>query len=710
MPSTLESERLDPSEELDTNEMLDKFKNDIINDADDLSEQRDRANAAMRFLSVPGGQWEEFLETEFGGRTKLEFDLVSDFVNRFLGEWDLNRVGVIFKPSDAKTSDKDAEMLNGIFRADFKDNDGKLSLDNAVDEDATCGYGCLKVATRFIDNEDPTNDLQRIEFRPITNAYNMVIWDRAAKWINKKDARWCHVLEPFTRDSFEEVYPDEEAISAYEPHTRSFNDFTTRTKEQIYIATRYEIVRKKEPFFIYSNLRTGQIEAYNEDDHELIKDELRKDKFRKKIREREMIRQKVMKSVFSGEKFLMKPKRIPGKYIPIVPFYAYRRYVDGSERFHGLVLKLMDPQRLYNMQMSQLAESSASSNQDMPIFFPEQVEGLESLWAESPHNKPYRLINPQLDNDGKIILTGPVATLPAPRLPEATARLLEMVPKHIQQVTGGAPQDTLDPDASGKAIQALIKRENMKTYTINDNIINSVEWMGEIYQSIASEIYDSKRIMRTIGQDGTESQVQLFKEMQDEKTGALIQGNTLRGRKFKAYPDTGPQYETLREQTVEDLKGMMKLMIDAGQAGAKYVPLMATMMLENMSGVGLTSLKKMVRQDMILQGLQDPETDEEKAMVAQVQQQAQQPDPQQQLMEAAAQQQISEAQKFQSEARNLDSKSIDNLAAARKKVAETRKILSEVGNEQKKTLGNMLTEQLKLNEQRAARLPFGPSQ
>lgn len=709
MPSTLESERPDPSDELDANEMLDKFKRDIINDADDLSEQRDKANADFRFINVTGGMWEDFLESQFLGRTKLEFDQVSDFVNRFLGEWDLNRVGVIFKPSDAKTSDKDAEMLNGIYRADFKDNDGKLSLDNAVDEVATCGYGCLKVATRFVDIEDPENDLQRIEFRPISNAYNMVIWDRAAKWINKKDARWCTVLEPFTRDSFKEVYPDDEATSAYTPHTQSYHDFTIRTKEQIYIATRYEIVRKKEPFFIYSNLRTGQIEAYNEDDHELIKGELRKDKFRKKIRERIMIRQKVMKSKFNGEKFLMKPQRIPGKYIPLIPFYGYHSYVDGTERYHGLVRKLMDPQRLFNMQMSQLAENSASSGQEMPVFFPEQVEGgVAALWADR-NNKPYMLIHPVRNEAGEIILSGPVTTLQPPKLDGATAALLQIVPQHIQQITGGAPQDTLDPDASGKAIQALQKRENMKTYTINDNIINSVEWMGEIYQSIASEIYDSKRIMRTIGQDGTENQVQLFKEMQDEKTGALIQGNTLRGRKFKAYPDVGPQYETLREQTVEDLKGMMQLMIDAGQAGAKYVPLMATMMLENMSGVGLTSLKKMVRQDMILQGLQDPETDEEKAMVAQTQQKAQQPDPQQQLMEAAAQQQISEAQKFQSEARNLDSKSIDNLASARKKVAETRKILSEVGNESKKTLGGMLTEQLKLNEQRAARLPFGPS-
>jgi len=187
MPITLDMPTVKRSSNSEEN--LDLFKLDISNDADLTWEQRDQANEDMRFVNVPGGQWEGFLEDQFNDRTKLEFDLVSNFLQRFLGEWDLNRIGVEFKPDDSKgkTSDEDAELLNGIFRADFRQFSGKMSIDNAVNEAATCGYGCFKLGTKFEDEMDGENDLQRIEWRPLNNAFNTVFWDRAARRIDKRD-------------------------------------------------------------------------------------------------------------------------------------------------------------------------------------------------------------------------------------------------------------------------------------------------------------------------------------------------------------------------------------------------------------------------------------------------------------------------------------------------------------------------------------------
>jgi hypothetical protein len=685
MPETTESERFeaDTKDKLKFDDMLAKFKQDIISDADDLSEQRDKANADMRFINVPGGMWEDFLAEDFDNRTKLEVDQTSPLVNKFLGEWSKNRIGVEFKPTDTKTSDDDAELLNGIYRADFRDESGKMALINAVNEATTCGYGAFKLGTKFIDETDPENEEQRIEFRPIYNAYSSVYWDRAAKRDDKRDARRCTILDTYTKDSFHEVYGDDESpVSAYEPHNRSFNDFSVRTRETIYIATRYEVVRKKETFHIYVNLEDNTKQIYSEEDHKLLEPELKANKFVKKIRERKMIRQTVEKSIFSGEKFLQKPKRIAGKYIPIVPFYAYRSYVDGSERFHGLVRKLMDLQRLLNMQMSQLAENSASSGQDVPIFDPDQMpENIAALWADR-NNKPYMLAKSLVDADGNIVQHGPLGYLKPPQLDGSTAALMQIVPQLFQQMTGGAPQDTLDPNASGKAINALISQENLKTQTVMDNYSASIEWGGEVYRSIAGDIYNTPRIMQITGIDGTSSQVQILKEVQDPKTGRIIVANDLSSKNFKAYADVGPAYDSVREQTVEDIKGMLELLSKAGGAGAKYIPILTSIMLESVAGVGLKGLKKIVRQDLILQGVQKPETDEEKQLLAQAEEQANQPDPQQQLVAAAAAQAESEAIKFQSEARNLDSKSMDNVASSRKKLANPE----DTGGDRQRTI------------------------
>ena len=158
----------------------------------------------------------------------------------------------------------------------------------------------------------------------------------------------------------------------------------------------------------------------------------------------------------------------------------------------------------------------------------------------------------------------------------------------------------------------------------------------------------------------------------------------------------------MREQTVEDIKGMMDLLIKAGPSGEKYIPILSSMMLENMTGVGLSDFKDVVRRDLLLQGVKKPVTDEDKAIVEQAKQQQGQPSPQDKLIQAATEQAESEGAKFRSESRNLDSKSIDNISSARKKAAETRKILSEIGLTNEGALKEILSSTLR----RAEKLPF----
>jgi len=680
-------------------EKLDNFKNEIIIDAELTEDQRDKANEDMRFVNVTGGMWEGFLDDQFQDRTKLEFDLVSNYLNRFLGQWNLNRVGVDFKPDDSSTSDDDAELMNGIYRADFMDGSGKLSTDNAVDELATCGIGHFKLATKFEDEGDPENNLQRIEWRPIYNSFNTVFWDSSAKRIDKRDGRRCTVLEQFTPESFETAYPGKEPVSAYTPDTREFFNFESDRVDIVYIASRYEIVRKKEFIYIYRNMITQDIELYEEKDHELIKDELKADEHREFVRKRKITNQHVEKSIFSGAEFLEKPKKILGKFIPIIPIYAFRSYVDGVEWYYGLVRKLKDAARVYNMQMSQLAENAATEGQEVPIFDPDQMpESIKGLW-ENLNNKSYLLAKALRDKDGKIIQHGPLSYLKPPMLSSSVEKLLGIIPAYFQDVTGGAPQDIMDPKASGKAIRALQKREDLNTQVIQDNIANSIAWSGEVYQSIAAEAYNVKRMIRTVGLDGTDGRKDLLKMVMDEQTGKMIQSNNLRGKKFRVYSDIGPQYETLREDSVEELKGMIEL-VSTIPGGQQMVPAMLSIMIENMTGAGLKPLKKINRQQMLAQGLVKPENDEEKQFLADLQEP--QEDPQAQLVESLSKQAESEGEKFLSEARNLDSKSLDNVASAGKKEAETRQIISETENAKVKTLLDIQKE----NREQVQALPF----
>jgi len=703
MPNTMESalNEVVPTEE---SGKLTRFKEDIILDAELTEDQRDHANIDIRFINVTGGMWEGFEDNQFQDRTKLEMDLVSNHVHRFVGNWNQNRVGVNFKPYDARnsmTSDSDADLLNSMYRADYLDGNGKAATDNSVREGTTCGIGHFKLATKFEDEGDKENNLQRIEWRQVTGSYNTVFWDNAAKLMMKQDARRCTVLTQFTPDSFEREYPGADPVSAYHPDTRQFFNYQADRVHLIYIATRYEIIKKKEFVYQYNNRITNKTDTYSEADHELIKDELKVDPNRKFIMKRKITTQIVEKSIFSGSEFLSKPKKIAGKFIPIIPMYAHWSYVDGTEWYYGLVRKLLDAQRLYNMQVSQLAENSATAGQEVPIFDPAQIPpSIQEGWADK-NNQPYLLAFALRDKDGNVIHHGPLSYSKPPMLDGSTEQLLQIVPAYFNEQTGGAPQEIMDPKASGKAIRALQKREDLNTQVINDNYAMSIQRSGEVYQSMAADVYSVKRMVRTVGVDGTDGTKALLKTVMDEKTGRLVESNNLRGKKFLVYSDIGPQYDTLREETTEDMKAIIPL-IGSVPGGEKFIPPMLSIIIENMTGPGTEPIKKMNRQDMILQGSIKPENDEEKKFLADSQSQAQQPDPQQKLIEAAADQAASEGEKFRSEARNLDSKSLDNAASAQKKAAETRKIISETANAKVKTLLDIE----KQNRELARDLPF----
>ena len=388
------------------------------------------------------------------------------------------------------------------------------------------------------------------------------------------------------------------------------------------------------------------------------------------MRTRQISKQSVEKTVFSGDAILETTRRIAGKWIPIVPFYGYRAYVDGVETYRGLVRKLKDPARLFNMQVSQLAENAASAGQEVPIFAKSQMlaDDVKAVWADK-NNKPYLIVDPLYDENGVLISAGPIGYSKPAMLDQSTTTLLSIVPNFIQNVTGATPNEAFNSDMSGKAIRALVKRENLKTQVVTDNIANAIVWSGTIYQAMAADIYNTNRMMQTVGKDGTEGATQLLELVVDQETGMQVEANDLSGKKFQSYADAGPQYETLAEQAVEELKGIMEL-IAGTPAGEQYMPAAIADMIENSPSVGSSVLKEFNRKIMVAGGMVKPITPEEE----QIAQQAQEPkeDPQAKLAEAASQQQLAEA-------RSLVASADQKTADAEKKRAETRQILQETG-------------------------------
>ena len=170
----------------------------------------------------------------------------------------------------------------------------------------------------------------------------------------------------------------------------------------------------------------------------------------------------------------------------------------------------------------------------------------------------------------------------------------------------------------------------------------------------------------------------------DEKTGRFVESNTLNGKKFRAYSDVGPQWETQRQETTDIALKMIETLAPIPGA-QELIPELVGVAVENMAGTGLESIKKKNRQIRLLAGTVDPENDEEKALLQQAQQKQDQQDP---LKEAVTQQQLSEA-------RNLDASSAEKISSAELKSAQTRKTLSDIQVDQEKTASDIRVNEAK---------------
>jgi len=570
--------------------------------------QRDKSNEAIRFVDVSGAQWDDWTGDIYANRPKMQIDKTSQSVNLFNSEWRTNRFSVKYRPSDEKTSVKDAELLNGLFRKDWRDANGDQSMDNAVNEMSKGGVGAIRLKTDYVIDDDPENTDQKIIFEPVYNSYNTVVWDPQAKAQDKSDAAWCAILVSFTEDAFNEAYPEIDPESFFQPTDR--NIFNLNNTKLIYVAEYYKVKLKKALAFSYTNKLTGEKRVIFKDD---LKDAVEglADAGFKKTGERRIKRKTVDKSILYGGGFISKPKRIAGDIIPVAPLYGYRSYVDDQEYYYGLVDKMMDMQRLMDMAVSNLAENSATSPPTMPIFTPEQISGHGASWDQQHLGKQsYALLN-SVDDEGKPIPLGPIQYTQPRQVDPNTSVVLDVANQFITSISGGAPQDTIDPDASGKAINAMVKRSDMQTAILMDNISLCIKSVGKIYRGMASEIYDNKRFVKLVNEDGTEKDALLMEYVLHPKVDKMIRINDVKNMKLDVVVDTGASYANQRRETVDTLNQLLQFT----DANSPYIPLIYSTIVENMEGSGLDAIKRFNKQQMMLQGLVEAETDEDKSFI-----------------------------------------------------------------------------------------------
>ena len=111
----------------------------------------------------------------------------------------------------------------------------------------------------------------------------------------------------------------------------------------------------------------------------------------------------------------------------------------------------------------------------------------------------------------------------------------------------------------------------------------------------------------------------LLEQVMNFQNGQVETINDLNG-KFDVWTDIGPSYTSMRDQYRDELKELY-VSLDPASQERNIVLLQYLTMLD---GPATEILREYANKQLVLQGLKEPETDEEKQMVAQAQMVAQQ--------------------------------------------------------------------------------------
>jgi len=576
-------------------------------------------------------QWDDISLAETELQYRGEFNILRKAGRQIMADLRANPIQLNF---DAKDPDREdgADLVDGLYLSHERLNTCQEAFNNADGEAIVCGVGAYEYYTEYESNN--AGDIKQvIRCRPVYEANDNCFWDPNAKLLDKADAKFVSLLTMYSEEGFIDLAIDLTGCDVEEAKRKmsSFSDpqqsyafpWAAGKNEGVYVVTLYNREKVKD-FIVTLSDPMGEPLTVRKSDLEEIEDDLIEAGF-EFVGEKEIERWEVTKYIACGSEILS-AEPIAGECIPIVPVYGERAFIEGEEHYEGITRLAKDPQRLRNFQMSYLADIASRSPRPKPIFNSEQVQGFEFMYDKSgaDNQYPYYLTN-RVAGDGTVLAPGP-AMMPEAQIPQALSALIGQTREAVNDVANaGLPNDIMDTDLSGKAVQQLQQRLDQQSIVYQENRKHARRRGGEIFASMASVVYDSPRTVTLTMPDGSRKKEQIMSSVTDKESGELVMLNDITNLEFEVYADIGPSYSSKREQTLEQLEKM------AGNAAALGDAAMAKMLLLKqmtlVDGIAFDDIREHSRNELILMGVVKPETPEEEQLIVNQQQQAQAPDP-----------------------------------------------------------------------------------
>lgn len=528
------------------------------------SDNRSRAMNALKFKD--GDQWPSTLLLNRSDRLNIVVNHTDTLVTRIANNLKQQRPRIKCHPVADADVEK-AKLVNGLTRHIEAVSQASVAYDCGGMSALDIGWGYWRIVA---DYTSPDSFEQDLYIRPVRNTFT-VYKDPASVLPDGSDSMRYMLSEKIKRTKYKQLYP--KAANIEYGDTGVGDDLEWESRDEIRLAEYYRIVQKPERLFKMVDGSTKfesdfaprvlKVALANPDAHGFAMEG-------GKVVERKTFKRQVQWFRINGREVVDK-RDLPGRYIPVILCTGNVLDINGKVRRKGMIENMIEPARLCNYWESSKAERLALAPKARWTAYEGVIDG-HPEWYDA-NQKAYSVLQ------GKAIPGPNGETLPLPTwtqpigidqgLSEASADA-----EHLLMAVAGMPhepgQDKRGEVVSGVAIQQRRALADDTHFQYYDNQMLSIAFTGRILLDLIPYYYDTPRQLRIIGDDGIPQMVQVNQQQTDPDTGAITVKNDMSVGQYDVVMDTGPGYDTKRQEGAEAMIGMMGTPM--GEVIAKTAP------------------------------------------------------------------------------------------------------------------------------------------
>lgn len=582
---------------------------ELLNKAQEAEhDTRHLMKEAHLFVSDPAGQWDKLLfESTGSDKPRYTFDQTSPVVDQISGDIEESDFDIKIKPAGGGATKELADLRDGIIRNIETISDAQEIYAAAGRNVVTAGFDGWRVTNAFLTDDSFDQDLIIEE----VHDWGERVWfDPGSRKRDRSDSKYGFLLSEMTKDDYEAEFPEGSGESVDNNRTTD----TQHHKPDGIVVGNFFFLKTSRVTLFKTNL--GRVFSEEDKDFQKIQDEMAQSG-EVVSDQRDIKKGTFFVRVFDGKEWLKEEEETVFATIPLVAVYGNFKVIENKTMYHGVVQKLMDPQRVLNYSLSREIEEGALAPRAKKWMTQEQAEGFtDKLQTMNTNNEPVQLYN-HVPNQPVPFETGGAQINPGLR--NISASMTQLMGSTAGIFAAGMG-DTPDFTQSGIAIDKLQDKSNNITSKYFKALEVAICYTARLLDQGIRKVYDTKRQMTSVGEDGVSKLIEANAMVFDEQSRQMVMVNDLSAGKYDITCTSGPSFDSRQGEAVSS-------MIELAKVDPSILQIGGDILLDNSGAPGMGKVAERKRDQLFKAGVipESQWTDEEKQQAAQAQQN-QQPD------------------------------------------------------------------------------------